>query len=394
MKKHFIFLLCLIMIISLFSCRANGREAQETDTTNDTPARANDIAIQMYEAAIRDEISVSDERMGEVNLKSLRFSSDEKSLGACNLLKKAILDIDQDGVSEFIIQSPNFEHIILRYFNGKVYSYRLDTEDYYEFNTDGTFYWYDSLESDGRKCGLNKMMFDEETINQEPVYSLTYTSHPAIYEYFVQGRSVTADQYYEHRKQHTHKQSMEFSQFELTCSYPVTAQNAWDLANVYWDDQDGCAESSAGTTWTARIALIDTPNSETGYYRVAFQVEWSSGGGLEGYECMPPHSIQVHDQILVNAFTGEIVASTYDPDSMAVTVEQAIEIAKNDCDYIDFDLEENEYCVVHDSQAMAPDHIYVIVVRKYTVDHYSDYTVRWVDKNTGEIILPYYLSGK
>ena len=87
MKKHFIFLLCLIMMISLFSCRENDREAQETDTTNDTPDRANDIAIQMYEAAIRDEISVFDERMGEVNLKSLRFSSDEKSLGACNLLK-------------------------------------------------------------------------------------------------------------------------------------------------------------------------------------------------------------------------------------------------------------------------------------------------------------------
>lgn len=394
MKKHFAFILCLIIMISLISCGTNDQNVQETTATAEAESLTNDVAMQMYQAAIRDEISVYDEHFGEVKLKDLRFTENGTALGACNLLKKAILDIDQDGVNEFIIQSTNYEHIILRYFHGKVYSYRWDTADYYEFNTDGTFYWYDSFESDGWKCGLNKIVFDKETIRQEPVYSLTYTNHPAKYEYFVQGKSVTSDQYYEHRTHNTHKQSAEFSQFELACSYPVTAQNAWDLANAYWDFQDGCAESSAGTTWTARLALIDTPNSDTNYYRVAFQVEWSSGGALEGYECMPPYAIHKHDQILVNAFTGEIVASTYDPNGKVVTVEQAIEIAKNDCDYIDFDHEGNEYCALHDTQATAPDHIYVIVIQKYMVDHYSDYTVRWVDKNTGEIIAPYYLNGK
>ena len=394
MKKHFAFILCLIIMISLFSCGTNDQNVQETTATAEAESLTNDVAMQMYQAAIRDEISVYDEHFGEVKLKDLRFTENGTALGACKLLKKAILDVDQDGVNEFIIQSTNYEHVILRYFHSKVYSYRLDTADYYEFNTDGTFYWYDSFESDGWKCGLSRIVFDEETFIQESVYSLTYSNRSVKYEYFVQGKPVTIDQYYEHRTHNTHKQSAEFSQFELTCSYPVTAQNAWDLANAYWDFQDGCAESSAGTTWTARIALIDTPNSDTNYYRVAFQVEWSSGGALEGYECMPPYAIHEHDQILVNAFTGEIVASTYDPNGMVVTVEQAIEIAKNDCDYIDFDLEENEYCALHDTQATAPDHIYVIVIQKYMVDHYSDYTVRWVDKNTGEIIAPYYLNGK
>jgi len=96
----------------------------------------------------------------------------------------------------------------------------------------------------------------------------------------------------------------------------------------------------------------------------------------------------------VNAYTGEITASTYDPDGRGVSVEEAIEIAKNDCEYIDFANEGDKYRVEHDADADAPDHIYVIVVKKYVADHYSFYTLYWVDKNTGEIVTPYYMWGK
>ena len=64
---------------------------------------------------------------------------------------------------------------------------------------------------------------------------------------------------------------------------------------------------------------------------------------------------------------------------------------RNDCEYIDFDSEENVYRVEHEPDVPAPDHIYVIVIQEYAVDHYSYYTERWVDKNTGEIIFPYYM---
>lgn len=385
MKKTIFAFLFLTMLLSLFSCISN----QNQDDLSEA-----EIAMEMYEAAINDEICVFDERSGEIKLKSLRFPSNDTRLDACKLLMKAIPDIDQDGVNEYVIQSPDHEYIILRYCNGKVYSYRLDTDDFYQFNADGTFYWYDSSVADGEECGLSKIIFDGETLIVKSIYSLKYFENPTKYEYFVEGEDVTEDEYYAYRAHNIHKAKMKFSQFELTCAYPITAEQAWNLANVYWDHQDGRSECGAGTIWTAGIVLIDTPNSETDYYRVAFQVEWNSGGGREGHECLPPHHINVHDQILVNAFTGEIVASTYDPNGKGVSVEEAIEIAKKDCEYIDFDTEGNGYRVEHNVNEPAPDHVYVIVIQKYDTDHYSFYNSVWIDKHTGEIIFPYYMNGK
>ena len=389
MKKLVAALMCLMMVLSLFSCNTNDQKDETTTgTTNDTPTSSNDIAMQMYEAAIHDEICVFDERVGEVKLKALRFTSNDTRLDECKLLTNAILDVDQDGVNEYVIKSPSQEYIILRYYNGKVYSYWLDTNDFYHFNTDGSFHWYDPTETEEWACGLNKIVFDGETLNIKSIYSIQYSENPTKYEYFVEGETVAEDEYYDHRSQNNSKKRMKFSQFELTCSHPITAEQAWNLANAYWDNQDGRSECSAGTIWTAKIALIDTPNSETNYYRVAFQVEWSTGGGLEGYECMPPHTIREHDQILVNAFTGEITASTYKPDGKGVSVEEAIDIVKNDYK------EEDGYRVELDANEPAPDHIYVIVIQKYNTDHYSFFTRTWIDKNTGEIIFPYYVYGK
>ena len=178
------------------------------------------------------------------------------------------------------------------------------------------------------------------------------------------------------------------------CAYPITAEQAWDLANAYWDHQDGRTDCAAGTVFTARIVLIDTPDSDTNEYRFAFQVESTSNGGGEGDECKPPYHVNSYDQILVDAFTGKIMASTYDPNGKSVSVEEAIEIAKKDCEYIDFDKEEKEYRVEHGRNVTAPDHVYVIVIQRLVIDHYSTVTEVWVDKYTGEPIFPYYVYGK
>lgn len=392
MKKRIAFILCLIMLLSLFSCELNS----QNESTDNTSAETQDAekVMETFESAIKGEISVLDERQGETKLNSLRFQRNGTSLEESKLLKKAIFDVDQDGVSEYVIKSPEYDFIILRYYIGNVYSYRLDSNDFYKFNTDGTFYWYNSSEEREWACGLAKAAFEGEVLSIKPIYSINYTKNPAKYEYFVEGEATTEDEYYDYRNRHLHKERMNFSQFELTNSYPITAEKAWDLANAYWDHQDGCKDAGAGTTWTVRIELIDTPNAEKDYYRAAFQVESTSNGGGEGDECKPPYQIKLYDQILVNAHTGEIIPSTYESECKGVTIDEAIEIAKNDCDFIDFDSEKNEYRVEYDVNATAPDHIYVIVIKKYVDDQYSVYAVRWVDKNTGEIVFPYYLNGK
>ena len=392
MKKLVALLMCLITVLSLFSCDANDQKTEAPATTNTASPTPNDVAMQMYESAIKDEICVVDERLGEVKLKSLRFASNNTSLGESKLLKKAILDVDRDGANEYVIQSPNSEHIILHCSNGKVYSYWLDAVESYQFNQDGSFYWYDSPEEHGYACGLSQITFVRETLCIKSLYKLQYSKNSTNYEYFVEGEAVTSNEYYSFRKSHYLKTSVKFSQFELACAYPVTAEQAWNLANAYWDYQDGCSDAGAGTVWTARIVLIDTPNSETDAYSFAFQWTRNTGGGQEGHECIPPHTTHEHDKILVNAFTGEITASTYDPSGKCLSIEEAIEIAKKRYG-VDHDGPGSRR-FEHDVNEPAPDHIYVISVYTYQNGSYSYYTGMWIDKYTGEIVQSYYVWGK
>ena len=134
MKKTVAVLMCLTLVLSMLSCDADGHKDEEALKGNDTSAALNDVAVQTYEAAINDEICVVDERLGEASLKSLRFTGDGTALGECKLLMKAIFDADQDGVGEYIIKSPDNDCIVLRYLNGKVYTYHLDVHDYYKLN--------------------------------------------------------------------------------------------------------------------------------------------------------------------------------------------------------------------------------------------------------------------
>lgn len=405
MKKYIAFLLCLIMILSLISCDINnnhedlssnengGLSDVNDDSTNDdniTPSVSeNEKAMQMYEAAINDEICVIDEHLGEIKLKACRVPSNNVRIDECNFLTKSILDLDGDGVDEFVIKSSDYDHIILRYYNGKVYSYGFYIN---QLNTDGTFYWSDSSVTGDWSGGLNKIISEGETLITKNIYRLKFSKNPTQYEYFIEGKVVTSDEYYDYRAHHYPKESMKFSQFELTSPYLITAEEAWNLANEYWDHQDGISEGGAGTIWIAHIALIDKPNSETNDYRFAFQVKWYSGGGQDGYECMPPYDIQIKDEILVDAFTRKIRASTYDPNGKAISVEEAIEAAKNHRTYMSGHIcnEENGYRVEHVPHATAPAHYYVIMIQKY--DTVTD--VIWIDKYTGKAISPYYVNGK
>lgn len=75
-----------------------------------------------------------------------------------------------------------------------------------------------------------------------------------------------------------------------------------------------------------------------------------------------------------------------------VSLYQAITIAKNYWEH--FDIEENEYRVEHAVNANSPDSVYVVVIKRFVIDHYSVFDEIWIDKNTGETIIPYAPDGK
>ena len=174
MKKYIAFLLCLMMVLSLVSCKSN--EDQDTLSQNEnndtapsglvesdnTSTQISDAekAMKMYEAAINDEICVIDEHLGEIKLKDCRFPSNNLRLGECEILNKAILDMDGDGINEYVIQSPDKDHIVLHYYDGKVYSYGFDNRSFHNLNTDGSFYWREHYGSENWTRGLNQIAFD------------------------------------------------------------------------------------------------------------------------------------------------------------------------------------------------------------------------------------------
>ena len=226
MKKYVAFLLCLLMMLSLFSCNVDketdtdpatddtaNKEQNATqpsddtatdnnantddDTTTDEPiferTEENYIAMRMYTAVIKGEVCIIDEHLGEIKLKDYHFPSNNTRLEECKLLEKASLDVDGDGIREFVIKSSDQEYVILRCYNDKVYSYCLNDCDYYKFNTNGTFYWAISPDTSAMECGLSKITFDGDSLNVRSLYSL---KGPMQCEYFVEGEAVTCKEYY------------------------------------------------------------------------------------------------------------------------------------------------------------------------------------------------------
>jgi len=71
---------------------------------------------------------------------------------------------------------------------------------------------------------------------------------------------------------------------------------------------------------------------------------------------------------------------------------EAITIAENYWE--DFDIKENGYRVELAVNANAPDSVYVMVIKRLVIDHYSTFDEIWIDKTSGEAIIPYEPDGK
>jgi len=71
---------------------------------------------------------------------------------------------------------------------------------------------------------------------------------------------------------------------------------------------------------------------------------------------------------------------------------EAITIAENY--WKNFDIKENGYRVEHAFNANAPDSVYVMVIKRFVIDHYSTFDEIWIDKTSGEAIIPYDPDGK
>ena len=321
MKKYIAFLLCLIMILSLISCNFNDDKDDLSSNENGGVSDVNDgntnddnvnpsiseaeKAMQMYEAAIKGEIYVVDEQLGEISLKDCRFLTNNGTVGECEILNKAILDMDGDGINEYVIQSGDeADHIVLRYYEGKIYSSSFGITEFRHLNTNGTYFW--SFRENNWVCGLNRLVFNGSLISIEKMYevNLDYDN-----TYYIEGKQVTYEEFrdqYDYYKYYSTDCIVRksFSPLEIDCPYPISSERALEIASGYWGVSDWDYDRAMGTTTAERIVLSSKPSDENRYYRIIWKWEdyWHAYPCWEG---QTPITTYIRKEVMVDAFTGE-----------------------------------------------------------------------------------------
>ncbi len=363
MKKIFALLLTLTMLLPLASCRlkdtalpppptnANVEETttaptnadvEETTTapttdaepddnenvvppTTDTPEDSNDLvntshpdaekAMKLYELALKGEICVFDEQLGNIKLGDYRLPSDNSRLADCEILYKAVLDMNRDGINEYVIQSEAKDHIVLHYDQGKIYSRCFDNENFFNLNTDGSFFGVDSFETYyqydycTREC--NQIVFEGSSIRVKEIYRIKQTSPydygDGSHDYFVDDKQIACEEFFDYYDSNCRGKTLAvFSPLDLSCEYPISSEKAFELASDYWGIQSGTRDGAAGTSYIITIVILEKPNNDTLSYRIGYHAEGYCTHVIDNLYGQPPSSEgRIYKELIVDAITGE-----------------------------------------------------------------------------------------
>ena len=260
-------------------------------------------AMEAFEAAIAGDVCVIDRDQGEIKLEDCRFPSDNVKLSDCEILYKTILDMDGDGTVEYVIQSEAKDHIVLRYYQGNVYSYSFDSYQFYNLNTDGSFYWIDPIRSENRFRGLSQLVFDGVAVSFKEIYRITPPDGEEAREYYVDGKLVTREEFANSGV--IYRTGAVFTPLDVSCAYPISSEMAYELAFKHWGFKSDMEDGAAGSIYVSRIVIAEKPSSDHPWYHVYWQIEGYSNHVPDHYYSLPPKSVSTYKELLVDAVTGE-----------------------------------------------------------------------------------------
>ena len=242
------------------------------------------IALQMYEAAINDEISVVSNHDGEIKLKD--YPINEHSLKENLIGGRAILDLDSDGIREYVIQTTSNDTLVMHYHDKKVYAYGFSYRNLYNLCTDGTFSWNDST-YEGHEYGKDRISFDGAELKIKPVYRIVNDGMPDA-QYYLMDKPVTAEKItsYIKRNQKTH---VKFYDFFAPWQKRITEEEALAIAARYWGIQSGDVDEETGFRY---MLILSYTSAECYHVKLAWRVE--------------EHHYSTLEIIEIDALTGEI----------------------------------------------------------------------------------------
>ena len=298
----------------------NPDNGQPTNPDNDQPTEQpskvespeNKIAMQAYQAAINGDICVFDEVLGEVKLKDCRFPSNNLRLDECDILYKAILDMDGDGINEYVIRSETKDHIVLRHYDGNVYSYCFDRMEFFNLNSNGSFFWVDSYDVSNCTRGCNQLTFDGASCYVKEIYRIKQTS-PYDYgdgdhEYYVECKLTTREEFQDYYDSNCRRKNLTtFSPLDISCKYPISSEKACELAANYWGIKNGTEDGAAGTVYLCTIIILEKPNNDTLSYHIGWHAAGYTTHVIDDLFCQPPSSERIYEELVVDAITGECI---------------------------------------------------------------------------------------
>ena len=351
-----------------------------------------EIAMEMFRAAIDDEIKVYDTYASAYTyLTSYTPYYSKTPLCESEDLQYAYIDVDGDGVDELIIDRGTI--LVLRYYAGTVCVYPLKNIE--GLSSDGTLdryytYSYGYTYEGGLKFYFKGIKICGSELWKVESYDETNT------KYYIEGKQTTEEELQKYLADNP-RTRVEFFPLELKWQRYIGANEAWEKVNKYWNYADGQGDGAAGTRYTAHVVLKENNSIDPRFFLITLDYDtYNHASDTHGYK-------ENHKQMLVDSKTGELYEfriDGYDADWVNVetgeviapyvkpiSVEEAINIAK--LHWERYEIEKNQYWVVDSHNDWADDSVHVITIRGLVMDHhYSTFDEIWIDKYTGEAIIP------
>ena len=263
MKKIVAAALCLITLLSLFSCNHNNgnitdlsdNDTSDTTTTffdedrtdmgdknteeqpSENESLQNKMALQAYGKAIRNEINVYYPLINSATPSETYF---ERICGAekGTPTAQALVDMDNDGIEELILSYDSF-FILLHLENDKVYGTDFHLSSMETIYTDGSFFWSHTDDIFGYECGISRVSFVNGI---KKVEELCRTEGDS--KFFIGGVQVTKDKYYDYLDE-SERTPITFTTFD-TDFLDGNELKAIKIASDYWGINDGDFDSERG----------------------------------------------------------------------------------------------------------------------------------------------------
>lgn len=162
-------------------------------------------------------------------LKDMKTPYGRTPLRELDSIGYALVDFGGDGVDELVIDCG--DTLIFRYYEGKLYSYEFTFRNLYYLTTDGSRFWNHT--GSDFVYGENQIFFDEERLASKELWRIVNEGEPNA-EYYIEGKPVSQSEILQYFEANS-KTNVTFSTFEAPWKNPVSAAEAYRLANAYWE---------------------------------------------------------------------------------------------------------------------------------------------------------------